>query len=236
MCSTVSACPSPDAVIELWQANAEGKYAHPEDTQDKPLEAGFRGFGRIPTDEQGEFRFTTIKPGSVPGPNDVPQAPHFMVGLLMRGLLKGLTTPRLLRRRPAQRPLTPFSNSCRRPGVRTLMLRPADQPNCFLWEIRMQGPQETCISGLLVNPLSDASNSLHDRLFHSSAPPPPRLASSANAARFRRCSMWKQPWRGWKRPLGIIPRGSSEGHRSMFARLVFSTRMSLRKRPRSVAM
>ena len=60
--------PIPDAVIEIWQANVHGKYAHPADTQDKPLEQGFAGFGRIPTDETGAFRFTTIKPGSVPGP------------------------------------------------------------------------------------------------------------------------------------------------------------------------
>ncbi len=58
--------PIPDAVIEVWQANAAGKYAHPEDTQDKPLEQGFRGFGRIPTDEEGYFRFLRSSPGSYP--------------------------------------------------------------------------------------------------------------------------------------------------------------------------
>ncbi len=52
----------PDAVIELWQANSHGKYAHPEDPQDKPVEAGFQGYGRIPTDEDGKFQFTTIRP------------------------------------------------------------------------------------------------------------------------------------------------------------------------------
>ena len=44
--------PIPDALLEIWQANSSGKYAHPEDSQDKPLEAGFRGFGRIPTDDE----------------------------------------------------------------------------------------------------------------------------------------------------------------------------------------
>ena len=59
--------PVNDALVEIWQANAAGRYAHPEDTRNLPLEAGFRGFGRVPTDEEGRFRFTTIKPGRVPG-------------------------------------------------------------------------------------------------------------------------------------------------------------------------
>ena len=58
----------PDAVLELWQANSHGKYAHPEDEQNKQLDAGFSGFGRIATDDQGRFHFTTIKPGQVPAP------------------------------------------------------------------------------------------------------------------------------------------------------------------------
>ncbi len=60
--------PVPDAVLETWQANAQGKYAHPDDLQQKPVHKGFTGFGRIPTDQSGRFRFTTIKPGQVPAP------------------------------------------------------------------------------------------------------------------------------------------------------------------------
>lgn len=84
--------PVPDAVIEIWQANTHGKYAHPEDTQEKPLEPGFSGYGRVPTDDNGQFRFTTIKPGSVPGPAGKTQAPHLVVSVFMRGLLKRLAT------------------------------------------------------------------------------------------------------------------------------------------------
>ena len=82
----------PDAIIELWQANSYGKYAHPDDQQDKPVEAGFQGYGRIPTDEDGKFRFTTIKPGPVPGPDSKLQAPHIAVSVFMRGLLRRLVT------------------------------------------------------------------------------------------------------------------------------------------------
>lgn len=80
--------PINDGVIEIWQANAHGKYAHPEDKRDLPLEPGFKGFGRIPTDNNGGFRFTTIKPGRVPGPDGKLQAPHIVVSFFARGLLK----------------------------------------------------------------------------------------------------------------------------------------------------
>lgn len=92
----------PDAMLEIWQANANGRYAHPEDLQEEDLqeeddkerlpEANFSGFGRIPTDEQGRFRFSTIKPGPVPGLDGKPQAPHLVVSIFMRGLLIRLVT------------------------------------------------------------------------------------------------------------------------------------------------
>lgn len=81
-----------DALLETWQANASGKYAHPEDTQDKPLQKGFLGFGRMATDDDGAFSLTTIKPGRVPGPGGTLQAPHIEVAISMRGLLRHLVT------------------------------------------------------------------------------------------------------------------------------------------------
>ncbi|RJG06691.1 protocatechuate 3,4-dioxygenase subunit alpha [Noviherbaspirillum cavernae] len=82
----------PDGMIEIWQANAHGKYAHPDDTRELPVEAGFKGFGRISTDAEGGFRFTTIKPGRVPGPGGALQAPHIVVSVFARGLTKRLAT------------------------------------------------------------------------------------------------------------------------------------------------
>jgi len=84
--------PVNDAAIEIWQANSHGKYASPEDRQNKPIEPGFRGYGRSLTDESGAFRFRTIKPGRVPGPHGKLQAPHLTVTIFMRGLLKQLQT------------------------------------------------------------------------------------------------------------------------------------------------
>ena len=84
--------PVNDAAVEIWQANSQGKYASPEDPQDKPLEPGFRGYGRSLTDDGGNFRFRTIKPGPVPGADGKLQAPHLSVTVFMRGLLKQLVT------------------------------------------------------------------------------------------------------------------------------------------------
>jgi protocatechuate 3,4-dioxygenase, alpha subunit len=85
--------PVPDGIVEIWQANRAGRYAHPSDTRaDVPLEDGFTGFGRSVTVDDGWFEFVTVKPGSVPMPDGRPQAPHIVVGVFARGLLKGLVT------------------------------------------------------------------------------------------------------------------------------------------------
>lgn len=80
----------PDGLIEIWQADAQGVYAHPDDG--RSAAPGFLGFGRCPTDDAGRFRFATIKPGGVPGADGRPQAPHIMVNVFARGLLKQATT------------------------------------------------------------------------------------------------------------------------------------------------
>ena len=85
--------PLPDALVELWQANRAGRYAHPEDTREElPLEDGFTGFGRCGTDAGGRFAFTTVKPGRVPGPGGTLQAPHIDVSVFARGLLHRVVT------------------------------------------------------------------------------------------------------------------------------------------------
>jgi len=83
-----------DALIEIWQANSEGRYNHPEDRQtDKQLDADFRGWGRAGTDfETGLYRFETIKPGATPGRNGRTQAPHVNVWIVSRGINIGLQT------------------------------------------------------------------------------------------------------------------------------------------------
>jgi protocatechuate 3,4-dioxygenase alpha subunit len=76
-----------DAMIEIWQADAAGRYAHPADKRALP-NASFKGFGRIGTDGEGRYSFDTIKPGAVPGPNGAMQAPHIVVAVFARGMLR----------------------------------------------------------------------------------------------------------------------------------------------------
>ena len=83
----------PDALIEIWQANAAGRYDHPDDARsDKPLDPEFHGYGRCGTDKDGRFHFLTVKPGAVPGLGNTLQAPHINIAVYARGLLKHLWT------------------------------------------------------------------------------------------------------------------------------------------------
>jgi protocatechuate 3,4-dioxygenase alpha subunit len=84
--------PVPDAVVEIWQANAHGRYNHPLDTRELPLDPEFTGFGRCGTDDDGRFTFETVKPGRVPFDETTTQAPHICVTVLARGLLHQLST------------------------------------------------------------------------------------------------------------------------------------------------
>ncbi len=69
----------PDAMIEIWQADANGKYDHPDDPQDKRPDPAFRGFGRLPSDKDGRMVFETVRPGRVPGIDGALQASHINV-------------------------------------------------------------------------------------------------------------------------------------------------------------
>ena len=133
-----------DALVEIWQANAAGRYAHPEDTRDDlMLEPQWQGFGRVTTDEHGVFRFTTIKPGRVPAPDGRLQAPHINVLILMRGMLKQLNTR------------VYFPNDAANADDAVLQSVPASRRNTLIaqsapgnaatlkWEVRLQGEGET---------------------------------------------------------------------------------------------
>ena len=130
-----------DGLIEIWQANAAGKYAHPEDTQKKPVEKGWRGFGRIPTDAKGGFRFTTIKPGRVPGPGATLQAPHLVVAVFMRGMLKHLATRIYFPDEAAANAEDPILKLV--PAARRATLIPRKSGKALEWNIVLQGKNET---------------------------------------------------------------------------------------------
>jgi protocatechuate 3,4-dioxygenase alpha subunit len=133
--------PIPDAMLEIWQANAAGRYVGPGDARsDMALDQNFTGFGRAATSDEGLYRFRTIRPGPVPGPHNTMQAPHIAVGVFGRGLLKRLVT-RLY-----------FSDATENAADPILMLVPADRRKTLvakkigaLWQfdIILQGQDET---------------------------------------------------------------------------------------------
>jgi protocatechuate 3,4-dioxygenase, alpha subunit len=91
--------PVSDGMVEIWQANAAGRYDHPEDVeakekdqQKRSLDPKFHGFGRVATGPDGRFRLRTVKPGAVPDGAGATQAPHINVSVFARGLLKRLVT------------------------------------------------------------------------------------------------------------------------------------------------
>ncbi|HJV82106.1 protocatechuate 3,4-dioxygenase subunit alpha [Noviherbaspirillum sp.] len=88
-----SGTPLRDVLLEIWQANAAGRYHHPADLQPKEVDEDFRGWGRACSDfETGVYRFDTIKPGPVIGRNGREMAPHINFWIVARGINIGLNT------------------------------------------------------------------------------------------------------------------------------------------------
>jgi protocatechuate 3,4-dioxygenase alpha subunit len=134
--------PVNDAMVEIWQANAHGRYAHPEDARDLPLDARFSGFGRVFTDADGRFAFHTIKPGRVPGPVARLQAPHLNVTIFMRGLLRHLITRLYFPGEPANAD-DPVLAHVPPPRRGTLVAQPGSEPGTLTWNVVLQGEGET---------------------------------------------------------------------------------------------
>jgi protocatechuate 3,4-dioxygenase, alpha subunit len=134
--------PVPDAILEVWQANAHGKYDHPEDEQEKSVNSGF-GFGRVFVGTDGLFRFETIKPGAVPGPNGTEQAPHLVVSIFCRGLLRRLVTRIYFPEEPHN--ADDFILGLVEPARRSTLIakKIAGNPGTHEWNVILQGSGET---------------------------------------------------------------------------------------------
>lgn len=81
----------PDCMLEIWQADAQGRFSDPQDRRALP-NSSFKGFGRCGTDTNGDYAFDTIKPGQVADPDGKPQAPHLLLAIFARGMLLHLYT------------------------------------------------------------------------------------------------------------------------------------------------
>ena len=133
--------PVPDAMIEIWQADAAGRYAHPRDDRAR-ANSSFKGFGRCGADKNGGFAFDTIMPGAVPGPGGKSQAPHVLVCLFARGMLRHLYTRIYFGDHAAANAADPVLHlvPAERRGT-LLATRGAD--GTYGFDIRIQGDDET---------------------------------------------------------------------------------------------
>jgi protocatechuate 3,4-dioxygenase alpha subunit len=130
-----------DAVLEIWQADAQGRFADPQDKRALPNSA-FKGFGRSGTDAEGRFAFETIKPGIVPDPDGKPQAPHIVLAVYARGLLLHLYTRIYFDDEAAKNAADPVLALV--PEDRRSTLIAKRQPDgSYRFEVRLQGDNET---------------------------------------------------------------------------------------------
>jgi protocatechuate 3,4-dioxygenase alpha subunit len=136
--------PVPDALIELWQADAHGRYATTPEGQ-AVADAEFMGFGRIPMDKEGAYELRTIKPGRVLHGGGQLQAPHLSVSVFMRGLLKPVFTRIYFPDEPsnATDPVLAAVPAARRATLIARNGKGKGAENELLWDVHMQGDKET---------------------------------------------------------------------------------------------
>jgi len=130
-----------DALVETWQADANGRYQHAEDCRPGTPDPNFNGFGWAHTGPTGEFRFQTVKPGPVPSPARGTQAPHIVVSVMARGILTRFITRIYFEDEPANAddPILALVPAARR---ETLIARRSGD-GTYVFDIVMQGSGET---------------------------------------------------------------------------------------------
>lgn len=137
--------PVKDVLLEVWQANAAGHYAHPEGGG--PVEDGFRGWGRVITDfETGEWAFDTVKPGSAPGRDGTAQAPHITFWIVARGINLGLNTRMYFADETVANEADPVLNLIEGDTRRATLVAPRTEQDgiaAYRFEICLQGDHET---------------------------------------------------------------------------------------------
>jgi protocatechuate 3,4-dioxygenase, alpha subunit len=140
--------PVRDALLEIWQANGSGRYNHPMDRQDKPLDDGFRGWGRTGADfSTGIYAFETIKPGSVPGRTGKGRmAPHINFWIAARGINTGLHTRMYFGDEAEANANDPVLKLIEQEQRRATLIAPRkmqDGKAVYTFDIHLQGDRET---------------------------------------------------------------------------------------------
>lgn len=135
--------PIPDALIETWQADPNGRFDHPDDPRGAAPFEGFRGFGRSGTDNEGRWRVRTLKPGRFPAADgETPQAPHINVTVMARGMLRQLTTRLYFGDEAEANTADPVLQSLPQDARATLIAEPVDGRG-YRFDIHLQGDHET---------------------------------------------------------------------------------------------
>jgi protocatechuate 3,4-dioxygenase, alpha subunit len=136
-----------DGLIETWQADANGRFTHPDDPRGTadPEPAGFRGLGRSSTSDDGQYRIVTVKPGTLPAPGGQVEAPHIDVSVFARGLLDRVVTRIYFPDELAANAADPVLSTITDDRLRaTLVAVPdADEAAVLRFDIHLQGEQET---------------------------------------------------------------------------------------------
>jgi protocatechuate 3,4-dioxygenase, alpha subunit len=136
--------PIPDGLIETWQADPAGRFAHPDDPRG-PIPGGdtaFRGFGRCPTGRDGSFTIVTLKPGPLPFGDGRTEAPHIDVSVFARGMLDRTVTRIYFPDETAANDADPVLAAVPRERRATLIATPAGE-NLLRFDIHVQGAGET---------------------------------------------------------------------------------------------
>lgn len=134
--------PVPDGIVEVWQADPDGRFDHPDDPRGAASTPGFRGFGRCATDADGRFWFRTLKPGPLPAEDGHSEAPHLDVSVFARGLLNRLVTRIYFPDEPAANAADPVLGDLPEPD-RRLLIATAEDDGTLRFDIRLQGDDET---------------------------------------------------------------------------------------------
>lgn len=136
--------PVKDVLLEVWQADANGVYAHPEDPRAAEVAPGFRGWGRVITDfETGVWGFDTIRPGATPGRGRDVQAPHLNLWLVSRGINIGLNTRMYFPEDAALHAADPVLRSIEQRARVATLIATKTGPGAYRFDIRLQGDGET---------------------------------------------------------------------------------------------
>jgi protocatechuate 3,4-dioxygenase alpha subunit len=142
--------PVPDALVETWQADPDGRFDHPDDPRGARPYPGFRGFARSATDPAGGYRVVTLRPGPLPAPGGGTEAPHLDVTVFARGLLDRVVTRIYLPDEAAANAADPVLAAVpadRRPTL-IATVPPGGDPGRYRFDIRLQGTGETVFFAL----------------------------------------------------------------------------------------